>query len=138
MLRVFKRKKDLLERYHEPNMQSYYIAIPFVLLAVVLYIMWRDIRTLKSRVTDVVTQHNNVKLALDRHDSMLASQNQDPFTPAMLSDLKFEPIAATEDEDKEEPVTPTVVAADTQSSPPPAPMKAPKRSKATASREKES
>lgn len=54
-------------------MYTYYILVPIVLLVAFLFMMWRDVRTLKSRVTDVVEQHNNVKKALDRHDSMLGS-----------------------------------------------------------------
>ena len=54
-------------------MYTYYILVPIVLLVVFLFMMWRDVRTLKSRVTDVVDQHNNVKKALDRHDSLLGS-----------------------------------------------------------------
>jgi hypothetical protein len=54
-------------------MYTYYIIFACAVAAVFLFMMWRDVRTLKSRVTDVVEQHNNVKKALDRHESMLAS-----------------------------------------------------------------
>jgi len=52
-------------------MQVYYIILPIVILLVFLFMMWRDVRTLKSRVTDVVEQHNNIKKVLDKHESML-------------------------------------------------------------------
>lgn len=52
-------------------MYTYYYIIAAVIVVGFLFMMWRDVRTLKSRVTDVVEQHNNVKKALDRHESML-------------------------------------------------------------------
>ena len=52
-------------------MYTYYYIIAAVIVVGFLFMMWRDVRTLKSRVTDVVEQHNNIKKALDRHESML-------------------------------------------------------------------
>ena len=52
-------------------MYTYYYIIAAVIVAGFLFMMWRDVRTLRSRVTDVVEQHNNVKKVLDRHGSML-------------------------------------------------------------------
>lgn len=66
-------------------MQIYYIVLPIVILLVFLFMMWRDIRTLKSRVTEVVEQHNNVKKVLDKHESMIVMG--DP-----MRDFKFETI----------------------------------------------
>lgn len=83
-------------------MQTYYIAIPCVLLAVFLVVMWRDVRTLKSRVTDVVEQHNNVKKALDAHDALFQEYHRAPMS---LSDMTFEPISIPE---TEQPDTPTM------------------------------
>jgi hypothetical protein len=65
-------------------MYTYYIIFACAVAAVFLFMMWRDVRTLKSRVTDVVEQHNNVKKVLDRHESMLAAPPSDiPFQFAM-------------------------------------------------------
>lgn len=52
-------------------MNAYIPIVACVLIAGIIFMMWRDISTLKSRVTDVVTQHNNVKSVLDRHESMI-------------------------------------------------------------------
>ena len=85
-------------------MYTYYIIFACVVAAVFLFMMWRDVRTLKSRVTDVVEQHNNVKKALDRHESLLAPGASDiPFQFAM------DPMVPGDDEPtitemKEEPV----------------------------------
>jgi len=70
-------------------MQQYYIAIGCALLSVFLFMMWRDVRTLKSRVTDVVEQHNNVKKALDRHDSMIVSLRDIPVQ--LMEDSEIQP-----------------------------------------------
>lgn len=56
-------------------MYTYYYIIAAAVVAVFLFLMWRDVRTLKSRVTDVVEQHNNVKRALDRHESLLTTKD---------------------------------------------------------------
>lgn len=80
-------------------MYTYYIIFACAVAAVFLFMMWRDVRTLKSRVTDVVEQHNNVKKALDRHESMLAS-------PSSGIPLQFEtpaPVDATPEIKEEEP-----------------------------------
>jgi hypothetical protein len=52
-------------------MYTYYYIIAAVIVVGFLFMMWRDVRTLRSRVTDVVEQHNNVKKVLDRHGSLL-------------------------------------------------------------------
>jgi len=113
-------------------MQTYYIAIPFVLLSVFLFVMWRDMRTIKSRMIEIVEQHNNVKKALDRHDTMLMSGP----VPAMLNDLTFEPID-NDPIEEEDPSTPTVTKPQRET-PPPAPTKAKvKPTKASSVREKD-
>lgn len=90
-------------------MYTYYIVFACAVAAVFLFMMWRDVRTLKSRVTDVVDQHNNVKKALDRHESMLTSPSTDiPFQFAMDpldagGLIEEEPVRASTVEIKEEP-----------------------------------
>jgi hypothetical protein len=71
-------------------MYTYYYIIAAAVVAVFLFLMWRDVRTLKSRVTDVVEQHNNVKKALDRHESLLAPHDI-PVQFAMESENTDEP-----------------------------------------------
>lgn len=60
-------------------MQAYIPIIACVVAAAILFMLWRDISTLKSRVTDVVNQHNNVKQVLDKHESMLHANNEFPL-----------------------------------------------------------
>lgn len=83
-------------------MQQYYILIGCTILAVFLFMMWRDVRTLRSRVTDVVEQHNNVKKALDRHDSMFASLHDIPVHG--ITDAEIQPADTQPVEVKKEPV----------------------------------
>ena len=72
-------------------MYTYYIIFACTVAAIFLFMMWRDVRTLKSRVTDVVEQHNNVKKVLDRHESMLVPPASDiPFQFA--TDISNDPI----------------------------------------------
>ena len=85
-------------------MQQYYIAIGCAILSVFLFMMWRDVRTLKSRVTDVVEQHNNVKKALDRHESMITSPKDIPIQ--FMADPEIQPAEDAPVEIKKEPVEP--------------------------------
>lgn len=69
-------------------MYTYYYIIAAAVITAFLFMMWRDVRTLKSRVTDVVEQHNNVKKALDRHESMLTGPQDIPVQFATDADME--------------------------------------------------
>ena len=84
-------------------MYTYYYIIAAIIVVGFLFMMWRDVRTLKSRVTDVVEQHNNVKKALDRHESMLVGTTIPAQIEPEFDDIDTEIIP----EPTPEPVEPT-------------------------------
>ena len=51
-----------------------------IIIAIVMYMLFRDVSSMKGTMTDLVTQHNNAQKALENHgDAIKRLQDVDPI-----------------------------------------------------------